>query len=444
MSEVDDAFGFSGDDQNTDELPSGPAVGVVRILKRDYAVGLIWNAVDQPSKAVTEARQLANSHYQDANFFCVRQSGTPQIGLGFKIQGHRSGMPSLAAHVAAAKGGNWIGLFEVPGGYYLIAVRDDGILSECDTFISEEDVARETFETYHSQSDWAESIAPNGFNIPGTTSINIEDILEGRPSVKLKDVKRGSSLVKILLGIGFITLFLFGLMFYMERVEEERLYALQEELARQASSVLSQGEEEIVIPAMPWEGKLMGTHFLQKCHEGVMKFPLNLAGWNVSQFICEGGSVTVTVNRAGPLGEGGGSINWLSKQVTTDDFKPMVNPSPEGSGQMARVAWSLGSIPYIRVDLETASISKMKKALLQVLEERFTPVRFTEADSNEFWLGFAFQFETDESPLSFLDVLSALPGVILDRIIYSVEEDVWKIEGKAYEQLPLPENNVAN
>ena len=160
MISDDNSFGFEGEvtPVASDFLNTG--IGVVRVGRRDYAIGLHWNGVDQPTRAAFEARELAATSSFAADFFCVRQGGTPQFGLGFRAQGHKSGMPSLAAHVASAKGGSWIGLFEVAGGYYLVAIRDDGILSECDRFFEDPEEARNVFEDFQGQSDWSEALAP--------------------------------------------------------------------------------------------------------------------------------------------------------------------------------------------------------------------------------------------------------------------------------------------
>jgi len=443
MSSVEDTFGFSDVDQSQSDLPPGSGVGVVRILKRDYAVGLQWNGVEQPAKAAAEARQLVATHYKDANFFCIKLGGTPQIGLGFKAQGHRAGMPSLAAHVAMAKGGSWIGLFEVPEGYYLVAVRDEGILSECDLFFNDADAARDTFERFQNQSDWTEAIAPEDFGIPGTTPGKIEDLLLGRPSVRLRDVSRSSNLIKVALGASVIGGLILGVMFYLDSVEEERQWEIAQELARQAQNVVSPQEEEIVIPPMPWESQPLGTHVLRACFESIQKFPLDIPGWEVKEFFCEGRTAAAAVDRAGPLGEGGGSINWVKLQVEKEGFAPSVIPPAEGSGQRVSVQWALEGVPNIPVDLDTAPVAKMKAAMLAAMEERFTAVTFSQADSNDFWQGFTFRFTTSENPLGFLDVLGALPGVILDRIRYDLEQNEWTLEGRAYEQLPLPQKQPA-
>ncbi len=81
-------------------------------------------------------------------------------------------------------------------------------------------------------------------------------------------------------------------------------------------------------------------------------------------------------------------------------------------------------------------------AVLLVMESRHTEVSFSPADSNEFWDGITIEFKTSLSPVSFADVLDAIPGFMLTSLDYQIGDNVYTVKGKAYEQKPLPENAV--
>src|SRR3546814_4021743 len=68
-------------------------VAHVEGLKRDYAVGLLWNSVENASKAAKEARAMAATAGMDSDFYCVRTEGVPQYGLGSREFGHKAGIP---------------------------------------------------------------------------------------------------------------------------------------------------------------------------------------------------------------------------------------------------------------------------------------------------------------------------------------------------------------
>lgn len=415
----------------------GSGVGVVRVAKRDYAIGLYWNSVNIPSNAPKEAREMASSDRVSADFYCIRNGTTPQFGLGFKAVGHKSGMASLAAHLASVKAGSWIALFAISGGFYLVAVRDDGILSECDRFFESRNEAIETFQDFQAQSDWAEEIAPDDLEIPGTKEVDIATLLDGRPPARLVEVSRSKNLVRI--GVAaFVVLFgLIGGYVYIDSIEQARLQEELEAKFRQTQDALFK-KEEIPIPPMPWEGKPLGIAVLDACRTEVLGFKAAIAGWKLSEVICEGETVAAALDRTGAIGQGGGPVTWIAPQVSREGFTPSVDFPPEGSGQRARVQWSTKSLPRIPVDVAKMKLAPTKRAILQVIESRMTSVTFSDADQNDFWKGFVFTFATREDPTRFGDLIAALPGVIISRIRFDVQNAEWQLEGKVYEQLDRP------
>lgn len=441
--EDDNTFGFDGAETPSMTSAPGTGVGVVSVSKREYAVCLAWHGVEQPSKAAAEARQKALDPDFQANFYCLRKTNTPQFGLGFRTQGHKSNMPSLAAHAAEAKSGSWIGLFEVVGGYYFLAVRDEAILAESDKFFEDADDARNAFEEFQIGAEWDEAIAPNDFDIPGTRHVKLEDLLDGKPPVRLVEVRSSSNIIRLGLAVIAVGGLVVGGMMYLNHQEELRLAEEAQQAFIDAQNAIM-GPEPVEIPPMPWEGQRMGAPFVTACVEDILKFPTDIPRWSVKQFFCEHGTVAAAIDRDGQLGEGGGSLNWISLTVKDFGRGATVIPPAEGSGSLASVQWNIKDTPMIPVDLKTAPVAKMKAALLGQFEERLTPIMFSNVDTTEFWTGFSFHFSTKEDPRGYLDVLGAIPGLIVNSVTYNVDDIEWTIEGKAYEQLPLPQQSASN
>lgn len=428
------------DDIADGELPAA-GVGVVRVGKKDYAVGLIWNEVEDPANAVSEARNKAAKSSFSADFFCIQQGGTPQFGLGSKSQKHRAGMPSLAAHCALSKGGTWLGLFEVKDGYYLIGITNDAILSECDRFFESEEDARSTFEYFQNLNEWSEIYAPKAMAIPGASTTELEVLLDGKPTVKLQEARRSQIYIKALLAFAGLGGLIVGGMLYADRLEELRLAEEAAIFAQQTKDKIVPKAEEPPPPPPPWTNQLVGSHVIDGCVAEIYQFPTDIPGWNVSNLQCKGSNVAATLDRTAPL-PSGGSFNWIEMMVKKEGKQYGFFPDPSGSGSRASVQWSMGNIPKIPLDLQTEKVADMKQALLTTFEERLVPITFRDApDNNDHYNGFTFSFETTSDPRNFNDIISVLPGAMITSMSYNVDINTWSMEGRVYEQLPKPQIN---
>ena len=443
MSMSDEGFDFEDVGGGVGESSSYVmTVGVIRVKKKDYAVGLQWNSLQDTSKAEAEARKYASEPSVSAQVIGVRQSLNPQFAVGFKSYGHKPGMPSLAAHAAKEKGGSWLGLFEVPGGFYLLAIRDDAIISEFDRFYDDQSAAIRAFDELRYMN-WDDIIAPASIDLQQKHTTTLEELLVGKPPVRLQDVHKTSPIIELSI-LGFLVIGGFiGISTYLDAQKQAELAEQARVLAEQARSTVSQQPQEPPPPPMPWEGMPQGAKFLEKCVAEIRGFQLKIPGWDAKDFFCSSasGTAAVALDRKGEPGAGA-SITWIKKYVWHDGFKPAIVPPPEGSGNRVKVEWQLEGVPSHAVDIKTAKIGKIREALLMVFESRMTGVKFSDADSNTFWRGLAFNYETKIDPLAFNDVLAAVPGLIVDDVQYSLESKTWNVKGRAYEQLPLPKKKI--
>jgi hypothetical protein len=440
---------------NLDDFADAPAAGfggaepsalrgTVKIGKVEYAVDLQWESPQDPGKAAKEARDYATGQSDRPDFFCVRKGVKTQFGLGYASIGHKTNLPSLAAHICQSKGSSFVALFEVDGGYYLLAVRDDNILSDAERFIGSLAEASEQLVRLTTQYDFPEVIAPENLDIEGSREQSLESVLTGRISVRLKDIKRTANYAKYILAAGVAVIVIFGARYYWDQIEQERI-ALEAELALQtAKETIGLEPEKVVIPPMPWDGQLMGIRVLEKCVEEIKKFPLDLPGWTVEGLDCkpsgENADIAAFVSRNKSLDDGGMPITGAMRMVKHNGLDPLLSAGGNGSAGPFGFTWAVGGIPKIPVDIATEKKSVIVSSLLQIMESRRTEVTFSPAEPSEFWDGVTIEFKTSFSPLSFADVLGAVPGFMLDSLEYRVEDNVYTIKGKAYEQLPLPEN----
>ncbi len=434
--------GFQMDDTPMSSNSGGVAngVGTVKVKRTTYAIGLYWEGVDDPSSAVKTARERAGN----ADFFCVfNANAKTQIGLGQKAQGHKGSMPVLAPHIVKNRKGNFLALFEVDGGgYYILGVRDDGIDPLLERFVASRTEAEELFEDAKGQ-DWGELIAPDVFNWPDTVEVKIEDCIKGRPPVRLKDVNRSSNIIKfVALGI-IVAAGVVGVQKYNEMSEQQRLQdELAAKLAQAKNAVLPNSQEQIKVPPPPWSNQPMGPYFIKACVDDIMSFPLDIPGWNVTDFQCkvEGGSkipAVAAILKRGKLGDKGGSITWIEPYITDLPYKVSVTPSAAGSNDTVSAQWNILNVPKIPLDVQTAPVNQVKKALLWAFESRMTEVHYT-LSADQFYRTITFDFSSTLDPREFIDLIAAIPGGYIDQIDFNISSNTWKIKGKAYEQLPLP------
>ena len=95
-----------------DAVPDAPGsvdVGTVTAAGREWAVGLLWQNVDNTSKAVAEAKAMAQNSVE-GDFYLIRSEGTHQYAVGWRAAGQKAGMPSLAATLGEGRD-NLIGVF---------------------------------------------------------------------------------------------------------------------------------------------------------------------------------------------------------------------------------------------------------------------------------------------------------------------------------------------
>ncbi len=426
-------------------FPPASTVGALKIGKTEYAVGLFWDKAQDGTKIDKAAREKAAQI--NADFYAVRSATVTQFGLGERSLGHSANMPSLAAHVANSRTGQFLALFEVPGGYYILGVRHDGINPQLERYIADRQEATVLFEDF-SPLNWDEKFAPESFGWPDTVPLRIEDALIGRPPVRLKEVKRHSSVVKLgaiglLIGVGILG------KVYWDKTQADADFqrSLQEQMEQAKNAVLPNNEPKIEVPRPPWENKVAGAAMLDLCVRQVGKFPLDIPGWNVTGFTCQNPDDPVGVaafTRYGALGKRGGPVTWIMNFVNPEGYKPSLVTSGNGSSDQVSAQWMLykaGEAPKYTADQTTISIGKIREALLKLMENRMTTVQFgVPPEANDFYRGTTFEFSTKADPRDYLDIISLIPGVIIDEMTYTLSDKTWKVKGKAYEQLPLPVN----
>ena len=409
---------------------------VVRIKGQQFAVGLLWNNFENKASAVADARAVAAKPNIDCDLFTVRQ-GASQYGLGRKSDGQAKNMISLAGALADNRGGNWLGVFDVADGYYIIAVRDDDIYPETDKFYTDEFDAKSRFEELLSMAEWGEIFAPASFDIGGAAELSLEASVAKVRGPRLQDTDRIGGMTKWLaFGVVAIAIIGGGAWFFQNQADQDWQRQM-EQIANEANAVVNP-REEIVVPPMPWEGQPSAVAYLEACQAALKKAVMTVPGWNTVGLACEGGNAKMSLNRDGNLGEGGGTINWIRWSL---DRRGLQNASASPLGDnLVEVIWPIDSVEKIPVEIDTPAVSDSRRYLQSWFEESFTPISFPGNESTPFVVTLSFQFKSAYEPTTFGAILQKIPGLTIQRVVVDLTNATYSVEGSVYEKLPIPEN----
>ena len=413
-------------------------VGTVTAAGREWAVGLLWQNVDNTTKAVAEAKAMAQNSVE-GDFYLVRAEGTHQYAVGWRASGQKAGMPSLAATLGEGRD-NLIGVFAVKGGYYFVAIRDGGILATCDKFIADKRDAMDAFNNiYGNAGGWNDAFAPDEFRFHETREVALDTLLGKKTGPKLVDVRRAGATLK-LMGILLIGVAIVGGGLYYWSYLKDLEY--QAELARLKTISVQKlpGKAAEPPPPPPWDGQAFASDFIRSCVEEIGRYPFAIAGWKPTTVSCTPSGAIVQVqasmDREGVIA----SANWIGASLKTSDFQPSIS---RPSADKAVATWSGKPQRRMLADLKTERIAKVQNYLASQFEETLTKLDITPASQNEFYISSKFIFRTVLDPQEFEFILGKVPGMTMNKITFDYVANSmmgqWVVEGMFHETKPVPE-----
>ena len=413
-------------------------VGTVTAAGREWAVGLLWQNVDNTSKAVAEAKAMAQNSVQ-GDFYLVRSEGTHQYAVGWRASGQKAGMPSLAATLGEGRD-NLIGVFPVKGGYYFVAIRDGGVLATCDKFIADKRDAMDAFNNiYGNAGGWNDAFAPDEFRFHETQEVALDALLGKKTGPKLVDVRRAGATMRLmgilLVGVAIVG----GGLYYWSYLKEQEYQA---ELARikAAAIVKMPGKASEPPPPPPWDGQAFASDFIQSCVDEIARYPFAVAGWKSTTVSCSPAGAIVQVqasmDREGTIA----SANWIGASLRTADFQPSIS---RPSADKAVATWQGKPQRRMLADLKTERIAKVQSYLASQFEETLTKLDITPGSQSEFYISSKFAFRTAMDPREFEFILGRVPGMTMQKITYDYVANnlvgQWIVEGMFHEARPAPE-----
>jgi len=410
---------------------------------KTFVAGLFWQTLTRPQKIKEEIKKLATD--LEFDFYIVRDSTVPQVGLLSSHEGATIGMMSCAAVISKAtemQGGLGSSLVatKIPDGRYIfVAVRDAAILPDCD-FIADEDTVEQFYNAQLSMGEWHNRIAPDHWGVEGAIERDFLDIIPSKNSKITFHSWWGILPVggekKKIVTLFFIMALLAGLGFaaytkYNEIKSSENNEILLAEQTQQKASklaVLSQ----IQIPH-PWVEMAIAKDFMKACEAAFKNKYIFAGGWQMSEFTCDAGAA---------------NYKWQRQGTTFADLKNVVAEAT--SDELGDVATF--SFPFaLNSTTEDMLLNDARNVFIERLQKiglKFSlasvPVVIpsppgADADFVPPVADYSnFHWQIGESrlrPVTIGDILD-IPGVRISKVLLNSKEGTlgWSYEGEIYEK----------
>ena len=403
-------------------------IGTALVAGKRFAVGLNWNTAETSVTLKKEAREQAAR--DGAELVCIRKSQVaPQYGLGFKQTGQKAGMPSLAASLAQGVEDTFLGVYLTDDDlYYLFVYADENIVSE--EAFADEEAARARFDDFLYQASggsWDTLVCPADWNVSGSAEPDdLGVVITGRSRIRLRDVSPFSSR-NLLVGTAILVVVVGGGYFGYEQ------FVAEPEIPPGLAQLRQPPPQKVVPPPMPWIGKALPVAYVKACIGEVDARIKEVPGWRITTVKCQGNQVTARLTKEG------GSINWVRPALATTSFSPKVTSSPMNT-KTAIVTWSLPKLVAYPKEAPDTDLNKAKGYLLSQFDEIFEDIRLKKGDSEPFWRGLKYSYQTASSPLPQMGIIGKIPANVISSLEYAYDSGVWKVEGQIYEKhKPTPQ-----
>lgn len=433
--------------------------GVITIGEMEYAVGMFWQTAEDPKTVKREAKSAAKQEVTPADLFVMREGFVVQWAIGWSAYGHKKGMPTAAACLANVLSGNWLGVFEVDGGWWFVAARRDAILPDGDILYDNEDEPRTRFETEFVRGGWDRVFTPEDWGM-GADATPLEEVMAGQDDPQLaylldfysrlpKSVKIASvAAVAGVALVGYIGVQVYNGLQADERAEQERLAAERQAALR--ARMQAEEQERLRLEALRnldivdriWERTPLPAEWVTACAAALDKITIEIPGWRMGEMSCSGSAARVSWSREQfgsvssayygfrNLGEPAinATGNFLSYAEGLDGLQPRGD----------EVAWKIPEIrdnflelfQGLRAGVSLQLIERPPKVEDDVsFEPRPRPPRH-----------YAFSFSHEMSPTAWAPIFAEFPGLIIDSMSYNIGGTAWRYSGRVYEELANESN----
>ena len=282
----------------------------IQIKRKKYAAGLLWQPLVAGFTPRAYAYKLARGIDHRLNRY-ISYHG--MVGLGARVNGQRSGMPSIAVEIVDALPGytSMLCAFEIGGKFVIVVVRNGVILD--DLIFDNESNAREKYSEFAEIPDWNAVFAPAAWGMPRAVERDLNELLSGNTHGVLRPISRfGAGIMSLIL------LALFGFLFlYIFREPINEIFAPKPQVAKQNPELAAEYHRQIeeknkeldkefnmrqpapIEPlVMPYELLPDKMERASLCYRGIGFLMQPVTGWNQTVAECGETHVFATFRRA--------------------------------------------------------------------------------------------------------------------------------------------------
>lgn len=420
-------------------------LGTIVVEGTVYAVGLMWQSLQNPDDPIPEIREVIESE-PGLDLYCLRPASSPQYGIGRKSMGHREGQPSAAAAVASAYGdkSSVCAVFRVKEGWWFVSIRNDLILSEEDKLFLREEDAQKAFFSMMAVPDWEIKVAPSEWEIEGAEQVALPELIKNARKIRLVElsaVKR----TQFLIGISIVIVALLTGVVYLVSTLWETVFTQEKFVAVPTPEIIKPVEPEPEKPK-PWEKVPQITAFLNKCWNNSYQLDtMTIPGWQLGTVSCTPTGITTDWRKSW---NPGGRIAWLKAAIS--EYKiSKINIHLNEAGTNATGTINFTDLPLV-ASVPTLTADQIRDELTDISQATNIPIQYSKqtvldppnnADGSvppnqQTYVYYAFSVTSGYSPWEWKEFFDKFTGLELLKIEYNPAVDAttnkWKYEGRIY------------
>lgn len=432
-----------------EEVVKRSSTGVVTVDGQKYAVGLVWQPVQNLDDPIVEIRESADSE-TGADLYCLRPAATPQYGMGYSDLGHRDGMPSLAAAVASVltEYSSVCAVFRVDEGWWLIAIRNDLILAEEDIVFATEVEAQKAYASMMAVPDWGIRIVPPEWNIEGVQQEDLTKLVHGTRKVRLQSIN-AQKRTKFLLAIALLIVLGLGYLIWMLIQVLSEVFTDDTDVIRKPTGTTGIGVQAPPPTAThkPWEVLPDMKQFFDRCWDTAYQVrSVIVPGWTMGTIQCTPGEVMTNWRLSDPKL---GRLSWMRYGVNEYQLNPNFKIDIKSDGTSAT-----GMVTF---DTKLSTVSSEPKMTPIELEEDIREIQQATGLSFQFnrqtlldppnradgtrppnqktYTYYSFVVLSPYAPMEWLSFFEKFSGLEITKLEYTPSGDAtnkWKYEGRIY------------